>query len=581
MHDDRRPCLLAATLLLVWGLAAPLVARHPTELLPDSAIAYWELSEPDALWKLLLDSPLSRWVQSTPQVQAALEEPAARQLQAAVQRVEHALGMPWQQALRDATGGGVFISLEALGGRVTAVVRSRDAALLARLDEAVRGVLQGAPAHLDPRPSRYAGTTIWSLGNQLHYAVAGELLLASNHESALRTALDRHAGIIRRSLADSPRFDQARQLAGAQPSAWGYLQLDLLRPLPGVGRALDVPSNNPALEFLGGGVLDALRRAPLAAFALHRHEEQWKFRVLLPHDVQQTDPRRKWYFATEPQRSAYAPLRPEGTILSLSLHRDLAALWTVRDAVFDEAVAAQLVQADTALGLFFSGRDFTTQVLGQLGPRWQLVVARRSFADDAPRPTLRLPAFALVLEVDPQHGLPDELLAAYQKSVGLGSLVGGMQGYPALLMSTESYRDVTLWKSRYLVPPEMPPHNAPVVYNFSPSCAIVGDRFVAASTPELARSIIDQLHTPDARQTTPHNLAIELNPAELASTLADNRAALVAQTLLQEGTSPAQAEAQVDLLLELLRRAPPAHLRLTHEGTALVLEAATVPAQRP
>jgi hypothetical protein len=581
MNRIGRPLGVAALLLAVAGLQAPLQARHPTQLLPDSAILYWEVSQPDALWKLLLDSPVSRWVQSTPQAEAAWQQPGARQLQAALEQLEGPLEMPYQQALRVLTSGGIFVSFEPLGGRITTVIRSGDAALLARLDEAVRRFLQQADDAVQPRFTRYAGSTIWSLGGQWHYAVVNDLLLLSNVEAALRSALDRHSGIIRRSLADTTAFSQARQLAGPQPTAWGYVQLDLLRLLPGVGTALGVPSGNLALEFLAGGVLDALRRAPWAAVALHVHEQQWKLRILVPHDVQQTDTRRKWYFAVQPENSTYAPLRPPGTMVSLSLHRDLAGLWTQRDELFNETVAAQLAQADTALGLFFSGRDFTTQVLDQLGSRWQFVVARRTFADDAPRPTLRLPAFALVMEVQPQQGLPQELLAAYQKAVGLGSLAGAMQGYPALLMSTESYRGATLWKAQYLVPPGMPRDNAPVVYNFAPSCAMVGDRFVLASTPELARSIVDQLHQPEARHATPHNLAVQFDPTELAAVLSENRAALVAQTLLQEGTSPPQAEAQVDLLLELLRRAPPGYLRLTHEGHALVLEAGLQADVRP
>jgi hypothetical protein len=67
-------------------------------------------------------------------------------------------------------------------------------------------------------------------------------------------------------------------------------------------------------------------------------------------------------------------------------------------------------------------------------------------------------------------------------------------------------------------------------------------------------------------------VALEIDVAQAAAALDDNRNALVSQNMLSEGHSREDAEREVSLLLDLLRQVQKASLRLSTEPQAIVLE---------
>jgi hypothetical protein len=344
--------------------------------------------------------------------------------------------------------------------------------------------------------------------------------------------------------------------------------------IPGVTKALDGPGDNPVAEFLVAGVLEALKSAPYAAFSLHGDDRELRFRVQLPYPPAKVAEKRKWFFAPEPGKAAYAPLKPKGTIQSISIYRDLSGLWLQREKLFNDEVIARLAQADSGLGLYFSGRDFGSEVLGALTPRLQIVAVRQQFAPDEPLPAVKLPAFALVLEMKNPDDFAKHLLLGYQKVIGLANVVGGMNGQPQMLLDSEQYGGVKIWRGQFLVEPNTSKQKAPIQYNFSPACATVGNRFVLSSTVGLARDLIDELKKPSATQLTSDNMALVTDLAELAAVLGDNKEALIAQNLLKEGSSRERATAETDLLLDALRAGRTASLRLATSADQVWLEAA-------
>ena len=86
------------------------------------------------------------------------------------------------------------------------------------------------------------------------------------------------------------------------------------------------------------------------------------------------------------------PLRPPGTIASLSLWRDWATIWESRADLFPPETVQGFAQLDTFAGQFFGGRDFGTDVLGAFDPHWRLVVAQQDYAALKPAPDVKLPA---------------------------------------------------------------------------------------------------------------------------------------------------------------------------------------------
>src|SRR5581483_10301704 len=152
---------------------------------------------------------------------------------------------------------------------------------------------------------------------------------------------------------------------------------------------------------------------------------------------------RRWYFSTGTAEGAAAVLKPPGALASVSLHRDFAGMWQAREELFNERINAGLTQADTGLGLYFSGRDFGPEVLARLSPRWQFVAVRREFLSSQPIPALKLPAMALVMETR-DDAFADELFLAFQNAVAIINLQGIQGGRPQLLLDGEEYHGAKL-----------------------------------------------------------------------------------------------------------------------------------------
>ncbi len=234
---------------------------------------------------------------------------------------------------------------------------------------------------------------------------------------------------------------------------------------------------------------------------------------------------------------------------------------------------ANLSKADTDLGTFFTGMEFGRDVLGSFEPGLRMLIARQSFADGQPVPAAKFPAIGFVLQMEDPDMIFPQLLAAYQKTIGVANIVGGMNGQPTLLIGSEEYSGAQISKATYLPDPKTRMEAAPVQYNVSPSCARVGDHFVITSTTELARQLVDVLKSENDQPAGGENTLITANFAALGEVLAENKAALVAQNMLQEGNSQDQADEQISLLIRFLQRIDPATLRFgVHDENKLVLE---------
>lgn len=111
---------------------------------------------------------------------------------------------------------------------------------------------------------------------------------------------------------------------------------------------------------------------------------------------------------------------------------------------------------------------------------------------------------------------------------------------------------------------------AGIIYSFSPSVAFQGDRFVVASTKQLARQL---MRSPsDGANTTASNTTASLQADVLRRVLDDNREQLIAQNMLKDGNSRQEAEAIIDLVLQVVGYFQDASLRLGTHDDQLSLE---------
>ena len=97
-----------------------------------------------------------------------------------------------------------------------------------------------------------------------------------------------------------------------------------------------------------------------------------------------------------------------------------------------------------------------------------------------------------------------------------------------------------------------------------------GDQFVLSSSESLARTIAEARRLPleDAHTA----VAVEGTP--LRAVLNDNREQLISQNMLQKGQTHDEAEAEFQVILQLMEYLQNAKLRLVPSESQLTLEAA-------
>lgn len=545
----------------------------PARLAPESAVFYAELANLDPLLDAVLDPKTRELMQNADAYQRYRQSNEYQHMTAGVALLEAKLGVGWQAAVRDLLGGGIAVCGDPASQSGFLALRCRQPELLKKLNAAVSEFIE-ADAKNKGRPSpvksqEHRGVTGWSFGPNECHLILDDLLVISNKADTLKAVVDRHLDADAKGLTGSAVFSQARAKKSAGPLGWSWADLGTVRKDPNVAKALAAKSDNPVVEFLLGGFGDALRQAPYATTTLSLEGGRLRLRSELPFDASQRSASRQWYFAAGNEPA----LRPPATIGSFAFFRDLAGLWATRETLFNEAIVAKFAQADTQLGLFFSGRDFGPEVLGELAAPWQLVVARQDYGSDQPTPALKLPAFALVLKLKHPDEFAPQLLMTYQKIIGFANLEGGQNGRPQLLLSTEEYNGTSISKANYLPDAKVARDKAPTNYNFSPACARRNDYFVLGSTAGIVRQLIDALAGGQSSAPLTDNTALTLDAAPLAAILADNRELLISQNMLSEGHTRDEAETSIGTLLAVINRLDRFALRLKDEAAALALEA--------
>lgn len=551
-------------------------ALDPAALMPPTCLVYIEITRPEALLDRVLDPTLKAHLAALPSVQKYYEGPQFAQLHMGVALLEGALQSKWEPASRSLVGGGIYFGLDPAAEAALLVIRVREPELAAKLLQTLADLAEvDAQNHGRPSPvktAEYRGLKGWSLGPNDNHVLVGDLLLLSNKAPYLKAAVDHVLdGPGPTNLAADPQFAQARAARDPTDAAWAYVRLEALRSNPRVARVLEAKSNNVLVELLLGGVAETLKHAPYATAALQASSAGLRLRASLPRPADAAVGQRGWYFASG---GAEQLPQPAGTISTIVLARDLSGMWLARDELFDEQTNTGFAQADTQLGLFFSGRDFATEVLGELEPRLRFYVLRQEFPTP-PKPAVKIPSFVLVVEMKQPEVFSKQLLVGYQKIVGLVNVLTGQQGLPGMLMEAENYRGTTITKSTFLAEGLENAEAAPLYYNFSPACARVGKYFVYSSTVDGLRRVIDALSesgsTPLGAELWAQTL-VDTSGPDAARALADNREFLISRNMLAEGNDRQAAEREVDALLKLVQMARSLRLNLAADRTQLWFE---------
>jgi hypothetical protein len=550
---------IAAILLLSTLVAAASGdERKAAELLPPTTVVFAEVHQPQQLLDAVYDHKLVQRIESLEQVRTAMEKKPYLDFKAGVAIVESQMGLPWRKIVGQSLGGGVTFAVDAKTKGVAILARGTDKTTHTKLLETLSNVAsfdaknKGLPEPV--KTSDYRGIRVYT-ADKSNFAIVEDWLLISNNNELGKQIIDRVLDKREQSLSGEAQFSMAYKAASESSAAWAYVNTAVLRDAGVAKKLFGGQAENPLAELFVGGVLGTLQHTPYVTARLAAGDQHVRATVSAPFDRDWSKDVREYFFGPGGKGIAPSQLSLDGAILSLSSYRDISGMWIRAGDLFNEQVNEELAKADSNLTTLFGGKDFGEDILGALRPQVQFVVARQQFAKGQAAPAIKLPAFGLVAELKDPAKMQPELRRTFQSLVGFLNIAGAMNGQPQLDLDMEKTNGAQFVTASYLSDTNAKEDQGlKVHYNFSPSIAFVDDRFFVASTKTfvhaLAAAPTGEPSVADSERVVNTNARLHFDA--LGDILADNRGQLVAQNMLKEGHTKAEAERDMAGLLEVI-----------------------------
>jgi hypothetical protein len=498
--------------------------------------------------------------------------PKFNEFLAGVKFLEAAIETPWKTAIRKLTGGGVTLAV-CPDDMVIIMVDAEDANLLSRLHNVALGLArteaqnQGNPGRV--ASAEYLGVTGWTLGGKEAHAIIDHRLIFTNKPEALKAVLELRSDPDKATLASQARYRKASTATARQAAGQIYADLAVLTQIPDLAAALAQGKSNPLAGLLFAGIIESIRSSTWMSVGLHVQGDTLTFQANL--DGTNLDLKGPAGFAlpTQPGAGALPNLSVPRGIASLSFYRDLHRFYGAKDELFPERTSG-LIFFENMMGIFFSGRDLTDEVLAETQPDIRFVVARQQYDPAQGVPQVQIPAFGLVLRL--RHEQTFDIVAeeAWQKAVGLINFTRGQQGMPGLIIDRPVHNGTQFTMAYFSNTANGDVTNLPTRFNIRPAIALPSNYLILSSTDGLARDLIDAV-TREAQQsvqseTGDHTLA-ELNGQALCDILRANYQAMVSQNMVEKGNTKEEAENSIDLFITLAQFVESIRLSLgTHES---------------
>jgi hypothetical protein len=166
-------------------------------------------------------------------------------------------------------------------------------------------------------------------------------------------------------------------------------------------------------------------------------------------------------------------------------------------------------------------------------------------------PGVRVPSFAFVIEARQPEKFGKSMNAILRAAALLGSTQVNLK------LVEEKYAGHTIVGYRFPEEGEFKADVNEIRFNFSPCFVTVGNQFIASSTLELCRDLIDQVKKEQAPHETARDTVSVRSRAYAAGGAGALKAAqddLIAQTILAQALPPDKARAQVQALIDWVQR---------------------------
>jgi hypothetical protein len=528
-------------------------ADSAAQALPAQAVAALEIFQPRTVLGPLLEKETRAALSMAPALQRSTAKPDFQQFLTLVQFLETQLGADWPTALQKLTGRGVALGLYPKE-RSVFVADAEDEHMLHKLHTLLwngaqnQAALAGKPG---PATSRQlGGATAYSLGkNEAHIIQGGRLMWAKKLEDleAATQAL-RQGG----NLAASPDYKAARQAVGPVAAGMLYLNMRALKLVPNIAKALKPESGNPLGALIFAGLGETAGAANWIALGLHVKPHGLELRLVSDAPPPAAHSPAAFALPATPAEGALPNLTVPRQLAAMSLYRDLHRFYAAKDQLFPERTSG-LIFFENMMGIFFSGRDLTDDVMAQAQPHIRFVAAQQQFDPAVGTPVYQLPAFAIVLQLRHPEKFREYVEEAWQKAIGLASFTRGQRAEPGFILDRALHGGVPFTFARFSTAYAKDAAKMDVRYNFRPALAMPGNQLIFSSTDGLARDLMDALAREGRQPQTPlaqvHGM-LELEGGKVAAALRANRGFMVKQNMLKGGEIKGHEE-QIDGLIGL------------------------------
>jgi hypothetical protein len=541
--------------------------------IPQDAVIAVELSDTKALLNLLAGEKAVKFITSLPVYQKQASNPKFTEFIGVVRYLETTLGTDWRTGLAKLTGGGVTFAI-CPEDTVILIVEAQDEQMLNQLHEIFLNFAK-AEADKQGRPGRVASTqygdvTAWTFDGKEAHAIIGKRLVMANRPEGLKAILERRAGTGGdASLATKATYRTAKSKIGSSAVATVFADLKLLMQIPDVSGLLERQSKNPLAALAFAGIVESMRDSNWLVMGLDIQDSTLILRPLIDGKaVAQTSPA-AFALPKEAGDGALPNLSVPRRIAALTVYRDLHEFYAAKDELFPERTSG-LIFFENMMGIFFSGRDLTNEVLAETRPDLRFVVAEQQFDPATGTPRIKLPAFAAVLRLRRPEQFKEVAEEAWQKAVGLINFTRGQQALPGLIIDRPVQGETKFTMAYFSTAQIEDKTNLDTRFNIRPSLAMPQEYLILSSTDGLARDLIDSLGREKAGTIKP--LAetcslVEIEGGRLASILQANRGTLVRGDMIKKGSTQEQAEAGIDMLITVVKLIERVELSIgTHEG---------------
>jgi Protein of unknown function (DUF3352) len=545
----------AAGLSLVALLAAAAAADTPATLLssvPDSADLLVQIKSPRRLVETLTNLDAVKQLQQFPSVKELLNSTTFRRYYQFLAYFEKELGTDRFELLDRLAGGGAVLATK-LGDQAPAllVVQGKDEKLMKKFAETALKMIDQELARQEvkerPVKETYMGVETIRFGKAIHAAVVGSTLIVSNNEKALQGALDLYAGKSKKSMADVASVADAAALLPAEPLASLWINMEGVKQQPAFKEFYAAPRDIVQM-LVYGAIVDAVGRSPFVSIGLCLDKDGLRLSGRLPRGREGMSAVKAVFLPPEGQPGSRPPLTPKGVLYSESFYLDPAPIWADRTKLFSAQQVKSLEDADKNSGKFLSGLQLS-KLLTEAGPYHRFVAVEQATAGYKITPKTHLPAFGVVSEMRNPESFGRNLETVLRGAALLATT------QVKLKMNEEKYKDCEIVSYRF---PEDSPYKGDdggYRFNFSPSFTRVGNQFVASSTTELCRELVDELQK-EAKQS-PGGAAMtrqaRLIPGGVADLVKAFEDTLVTQTILDQAVPPDAARKQVEAFIQWVR----------------------------